>query len=64
MRAAGRPQPAPMSTARKTAARLREMARELLMEADALDAGVEMPKPRRRHVALIDPRKEVDYAKL
>ena len=37
--------------------RLRQMARELMIQADALDALVERPKrAKRKNVQLIDPR--------
>jgi hypothetical protein len=41
-----------------TSDRLRQMARELMAQADALDAMVERPKKKRTAVKLIDPRKE------
>ena len=40
-----------------SADRLRQMARELMIQADALDALVERPKrAKRKNVQLIDPR--------
>ena len=46
-----------------TADRLREMAREMLVQADALDALVERPKKRRAPTKLIDPRTGREYGK-
>jgi hypothetical protein len=39
-----------------TSDRLRQMARELIQQADALDALVDRPRKKRTGVKLIDPR--------
>lgn len=40
-----------------TSDRLRQIARELIIQAEALDALVDRPKTMKRNVQLIDPRK-------
>jgi len=41
-----------------TAARLREVARELMLQADALEAGILRPRTTKGKPGLIDPRQE------
>lgn len=48
----------PMPQVSITSDRLRQMARELMIQADALDALIDRPKTKKRkNVQLIDPRK-------
>jgi len=47
----------PLTQAEQTASALRDMARALLMQAEALESTVPR-QPRRRNVKLIDPRKQ------
>ena len=55
----------PLSQIELTADQLRQTARELMKQADVLDALVERPKKaKRKHVQLIDPRKEDHNARL
>ena len=55
----------PMPQVSITSDRLRQMARELMIQADALDALVDRPKNgKRKKVLLVDPRKGEDNARL
>lgn len=53
----------PMTQVSLTAARLREMARELLLQAAALEDLTPSPK-RKQPTVLIDPRKEISRERL
>ncbi len=48
----------PLPQAAFTAAKLRDMARDLILQAEALEASLPQPTSPRRDVPLFDPRKK------